>query len=142
MKFKNFSAGEVVKMDRGKNLPPKSSKSKPLGFSGDFIALGPKQSRAEPTDVKKPQSSTSGVPSKPTPAAPSLGKNINKHAAMSTLFPYSNCYSCPLIYLAFYEDKFVQSDLMTKALCPTVSMFYLFKMYCLLCYNYVKGLKL
>ena len=61
---------------------------------------------------------------------------------MSTLFPYSNCYSCPLIYLAFYEDKFVQSDLMTKAPCPTVSMFYLFKMYCLLCYNYVKGLKL
>lgn len=62
-------------MDRGKNLPPKGSKPKPLGFSGDFIALGPKQSRGEPADVKKPPtSSTSSGPSKPTPAAPaSLG---------------------------------------------------------------------
>ena len=73
-------------MDRGKNLPPKSSKSKPLGFSGDFIALGPKQSRAEPTDVKKPQSSTSGVPSKPTPAAPSLGKKIQTNMLLCRLY--------------------------------------------------------
>jgi hypothetical protein len=40
-------------MDRGKNLPAKSSKSKPLGFPGDFIALGSKSGRpAESTDVK------------------------------------------------------------------------------------------
>ena len=39
-------------MDRGKSLPSKSSKSKPLGFTGDFIALGSKQSRSEPVDIK------------------------------------------------------------------------------------------
>lgn len=63
-------------MDRGKaNLPPKNSKSKPLGFSGDFIALGPKQSRAEPVDIKKPVASLGG-PSKPTPApSASIGNN-------------------------------------------------------------------
>ena len=66
-------------MDRGKNLPSKNSKSKPLGFSGDFIALGPKQSRAEPVDAKKVASSTSGGSSKPQPAPlPSLGKTKTK----------------------------------------------------------------
>ena len=40
-------------MDRGKNLPAKASKSKPLGFPGDFIALGSKSGRpAESGDVK------------------------------------------------------------------------------------------
>jgi len=39
-------------MDRGKNVPPKSNKSKPMGFTGDFIALGSKQNRPEPVDTK------------------------------------------------------------------------------------------
>ena len=50
------------KMDRGKNVPTKSNKSKPMGFTGDFIALGSKQSRTEPVDAKtKSATSTSGV---------------------------------------------------------------------------------
>ena len=53
-------------MDRGKNVPPKGSKTKP--FSGDFIALGGPKGRAEPVDVKKPPASTSAVPAKSTPA--------------------------------------------------------------------------
>jgi hypothetical protein len=51
-------------MDRGKNVPPKGSKTKP--FSGDFIALGGPKGRAEPVDVKKPSASIS-VPAKSTP---------------------------------------------------------------------------
>ena len=60
-------------MDRAKNVPPKgSNKTKP--FSGDFIALGgPKQSRVEAVDVKKP----SAVPAKPTPAPVSVSGNFN-----------------------------------------------------------------
>lgn len=90
-------AGNSNNMDRGKNLPPKSSKSKPLGFSGDFIALGPKQSRVEPVDVKKPTASTSSGPTKPTPAPlPSLGKLKTKHSL--DFLPQIFCF-IPTIHL-------------------------------------------
>ncbi|XP_045031439.1 integrator complex subunit 1 [Daphnia magna] len=81
-------------MERGKNLPPKNTKSKPLGFSGDFIALGPKQSRAETVDAKKSASSTSGGPSKPiqTPL-PSLGPSDKKREAAPT--PLSSSSQIP-----------------------------------------------
>ena len=48
-------------MDRGKNLPAKGSKAKPLGFSGDYIALGSKQSRSELVDIKTKSSTSSSV---------------------------------------------------------------------------------
>lgn len=61
-------------MDRGKNLPTKSSKVKPLGFAGDFIALGSKQGRPELADVKKP-SATSGGSSKSSPSPVPTGNS-------------------------------------------------------------------
>lgn len=70
-------------MDRGKNIPPKGSKSKPLGFSGDFIALGPsKAARPEAGEGNKPGGSkpvassavSVGSASKTAPSMPTLGE--------------------------------------------------------------------
>jgi hypothetical protein len=102
--IKNFL---IKSMDRGKNLPAKASKSKPLGFPGDFIALGSKSGRpAESSDVKVKNAVSSS-------AATAVKSSSSTLPSSSGLYTISEicmiAYLCPEI-LDFMQALVIGSE--------------------------------